>query len=119
MIESSLKLSKTDKQMNLRDYLTQNGITQAAFGRQLNPPVSQGKVNHWLHGARRVSLIEALQIERLTLGAVTLQDLAQIHAPVSGNPELHCQYLACQHDLANTLAPAGSDIATAAAGQGA
>lgn len=67
--------------MNLRDYLTQNRITQAAFGRLLSPPVSQGKVNHWLHGERRVSLIEALQIERLTRGAVTLQDLAQIHAP--------------------------------------
>lgn len=69
--------------MNLRDYLTKNGITQEAFGRLLTPPVSQGKVNHWLHGARRVSLIEALQIERLTQGAVTLQDLAQLGHPKS------------------------------------
>lgn len=70
--------------MNLSDYLQQSGITQSAFGRLLNPPVSQGKVNHWLHGTRRVSLSEALQIERLTQGAVTLDELAQIK-PLTGH----------------------------------
>ena len=70
--------------MNLRDYINQNGITQEAFGRLLDPPVSQGKVNHWLHGTRRVSLSEALQIERLTQGTVTLDELAQIK-PLTGH----------------------------------
>lgn len=90
--------------MHLRDYLHANGITQAAFGRLLSPPVSQGKVNHWLHGARRVSLSEALQIERLTQGAVTLQDLARL-----GQPD-GAAHLEDQNEVV--------DIETAAAGQG-
>lgn len=49
----------------------------AAFGKRLTPPVSAGKVNHWLRGTRRVSLAEALQIERLTGGEVTARDLAK------------------------------------------
>lgn len=48
----------------------------ASFGQRLVPPVSAGKVNHWLRGTRRVSLEEALQIEGLTQGAVSLRDLA-------------------------------------------
>lgn len=61
--------------MKLRDYLQKHGITQAAFGRLMHPPVSQGKVNHWLNGARRVSLAEALQIQRVTGGEVAPEDL--------------------------------------------
>lgn len=60
--------------MQLRDYLHQRQITQAAFGRLLDPPVSQGKVNHWLRGTRRVSLVEAVQIERITDGEVRPHD---------------------------------------------
>ena len=93
--------------MRLLDYLHENGITQAAFGRLLTPPVSQGKVNHWLHGARRVSLIEALQIERLTQGQVTLQDLAQLGHPKS--PAHRVTASTCAETI---------DIQTAAAGQG-
>lgn len=63
--------------MKLRDYLQQRRITQAAFGQLMKPPVSQGKVNHWVNGTRRVSLAEALQIEALTGGAVTPRDLAR------------------------------------------
>ena len=48
----------------------------ASFGQRLDPPVSTGKVNHWLRGTRRVSLEEALQIEELTQGEVSLRDLA-------------------------------------------
>lgn len=62
--------------MNLRDYLLEKNLTQAAFGQQISPPVSQGKVNHWLQGTRRISLLEALQIQRLTCGVVTVEDLA-------------------------------------------
>lgn len=61
--------------MRLRDYLHKHRITQAAFGLRMRPPVSQGKVNHWLNGTRRVSLAEALQIELLTAGEVTPPDL--------------------------------------------
>lgn len=60
--------------MKLRDYLLQEGLTQEAFGQMLTPPVSQGKVNHWLQETRRVSLAEALQVQRLTGGAVSLED---------------------------------------------
>lgn len=61
--------------MRLRDYLHKHRITQAAFGQRMRPPVSQGKVNHWLQGTRRVSLAEALQIQALTDGEVSPQDL--------------------------------------------
>ena len=61
--------------MQLRDYLKQRQISMLAFGRLLNPPVSAGKVNHWLRRTRRVSLEEALQIEALTSGQVTPHDL--------------------------------------------
>ena len=61
--------------MRLRDYLQQHRITQAAFGQRMSPPVSQGKVNHWRNGSRRVSLAEALQIQRITGGEVTPEDL--------------------------------------------
>ena len=63
--------------MQLRDYLTKNGLTQHAFGLLMEPPVSQGKVNHWLQGTRRVSLAEALHIQRVTGGEVTVEELAK------------------------------------------
>jgi DNA-binding transcriptional regulator YdaS (Cro superfamily) len=70
--------------MKLRDYLLQQKLTQAAFGRQITPSVSQGKVNHWLQGTRRVSLSEALQIQRLTGGAVTVEELSAQSIEESG-----------------------------------
>ncbi|RYF60739.1 MAG: hypothetical protein EOO27_04775 [Comamonadaceae bacterium] len=69
--------------MSLRTYLSRHSITQAEFGRLLVPPVSQGKVNHWLNGTRRVSLTEGLQIVDLTQGEVSLQSLADLSAKVS------------------------------------
>lgn len=63
--------------MKLRHYLAEEKITQAAFGQMLVPPVSQGKVNHWLNGTRRVSLVEAIQIQVVTKGKVTVFDLAK------------------------------------------
>lgn len=64
--------------MQLRDYLKTHHITMVAFGQLLSPPVSAGKVNHWLRRTRRVSLEEALQIEALTSGAVTARELAWV-----------------------------------------
>lgn len=61
--------------MKLKTYLQVHGITMASFGQRLHPPVSAGKVNHWLRGTRRVSLEEALQIEVLTQGEVGLREL--------------------------------------------
>lgn len=63
--------------MQLRLYLQKHGLTQSAFGQLLNPPVSQGKVNHWIQGTRRVSLEEALQIEGITAGEVQPRDLLE------------------------------------------
>lgn len=63
--------------MQLRDYLHQHQLTHAAFGKRLNPPVSAGKVNHWLQGTRRVSLDAALQIEEITGGDVGPRDLVR------------------------------------------
>lgn len=62
--------------MQLRDYLKKHQITMVAFGQLLTPPVSAGKVNHWLRRTRRVSLEEALQIDSLTSGEVTPRELA-------------------------------------------
>lgn len=70
--------------MRLRDYLQKHRITQAAFGQRMRPPVSQGKVNHWLNGTRRVSLSEALQIHTLTSGEVAPGDL--LPAPAANDP---------------------------------
>lgn len=72
--------------MKLRDYLQKHGITQAAFGRLMQPPVSQGKVNHWLNGARRVSLAEALQIQRVTGGEVAPEDLIATQPAPKASP---------------------------------
>ncbi len=74
--------------MKLREYLAQEKITQAAFGGMLCPSVSQGKVNHWLNGTRRVSLVEAIQIQRVTNNKVTVFDLAMCSGePVGAAPE--------------------------------
>ncbi|MBL0918027.1 MAG: helix-turn-helix transcriptional regulator [Hydrogenophaga sp.] len=80
--------------MRLRDYLQKHRLTQAAFGQRLHPPVTQGKVNHWINGTRRVSLAEALQIEAVTGGEVSPADLVRLdsahaHEP-SGSPRATC-----------------------------
>lgn len=63
--------------MQLRDYLRKRRMTYAEFGKLLAPPVSVGKVNHWVNGTRRVSLAEALQIEVVTDGEVPPSDLVR------------------------------------------
>lgn len=61
--------------MHLRDWLTQKGLTQEALGQRMSPPVSQGKVSHWLNGTRRVNLGEALQLHAITNGDVSFAEL--------------------------------------------
>jgi predicted XRE-type DNA-binding protein len=68
--------------MRLREYLQTHQLTQAAFGQLLTPPVSQGKVNHWINGTRRVSLAEALQIEVVTGGEIQPADLVLAERPL-------------------------------------
>ncbi len=65
--------------MHLRDYLCIKGLSQAAFGQQLNPPGSASKVNHWLEGRRRVSLAEGLQVLQLSDGQVSLKELVAMY----------------------------------------
>lgn len=74
--------------MKLKTYLRKHGITMVSFGRRLNPPVSAGKVNHWLRGTRRVSLEDALQIEVLTEGDVSLRELVN-----QTDPELDAKHV--------------------------
>jgi DNA-binding transcriptional regulator YdaS (Cro superfamily) len=59
--------------MKLRSYLMQKGLGQRQFARMLG--VTQGAVAHWLAGRIPVSAERAMQIERLTGGAVTAAEL--------------------------------------------
>lgn len=61
--------------MQLREWLERERITQDQLGARMCPPVSQGKVSHWLNGTRRVSLGEAIQINTMTGGDVSFADL--------------------------------------------
>lgn len=74
--------------MELREWMRINGMSQQEFGAKLRPPASQGKVNHWLAGTRRVSLAEALHISiEVTGGAVSLQELAAMYrGPAAAEP---------------------------------
>lgn len=64
--------------MKLDAYLTEKGISQAEFGKKLSPPVSQGLVSQWINGGTRVTLDNALEIERVTDGAVTVRDCSEM-----------------------------------------
>lgn len=66
--------------MRLDEYLREHKLTQAALGALLSPPISQAQVSQWFRGITRVTLDQALQIERLTHGAVSPTDCAALHA---------------------------------------
>lgn len=59
--------------MEIKDYLQDNGITQAGFAEQLG--VTQGLVNQWIRGKTRVTPERALQIERATAGGLRRERL--------------------------------------------
>lgn len=67
--------------MQLRVWLEKSGLTQEALGQRMRPPVSQGKVSHWLNGTRRVSLAEGLQLLTITDGEVSMEELAAMYRP--------------------------------------
>lgn len=58
--------------MTLLDYLRENGITYEAFGAQLG--VAKSQVWRWANDERLPDLRTALEIERLTAGAVQPND---------------------------------------------
>lgn len=70
--------------MQLREWLEREGLTQEALGRRMSPPVSKGKVSHWLNGTRRVSLGEAIQLSALTNREV---DFGELWAMYSGRAD--------------------------------
>lgn len=64
--------------MHLDKYLNDAAQSQTDFGLHLVPPASQGLVSQWVRGVTRITLDYALQIERVTKGAVTPQDCADM-----------------------------------------
>lgn len=59
--------------MELSQYLRSSGVSQEAFAALCG--VTQGMVNHWTTGRKRVSAERAIQIERATNGAVCRHEL--------------------------------------------
>lgn len=64
--------------MDLKTYLSEHSITQAAFAKRLH--VTQGAVSAWVGG--RVPPIRVLQIEQATGGAVMRHELRPDLYPV-------------------------------------
>lgn len=65
--------------MHLNQYLIESRQSQEDFGKRLNPPVSQGLVSQWIRGVTRITLLQALQIKKLTRNKVTPQDCADMY----------------------------------------
>lgn len=59
--------------MVIEKYLKKHGLSQKQFGLQVG--VSQGMVNQWLKGIRRVSPERAIVIEKKTGGELTRKAL--------------------------------------------
>ncbi|MGE8367026.1 YdaS family helix-turn-helix protein [Cupriavidus basilensis] len=59
--------------MKLADYLDTTRTSQSAFAERLG--VSQGLVHQWLTGKRPISAEKCPEIEKLTGGAVTCEEL--------------------------------------------
>lgn len=65
--------------MTLNEWMKEHGVSQAALGAMLSPPVLQNHVSKWLLGSVRVTLEQALQIQRITNGVITPADCADLH----------------------------------------
>ena len=65
--------------MQLEQWLKKESKSQVDFGLSLNPSVSQGQVSQWIKGITRITLEYALQIDQVTLGAVSPQDCADMY----------------------------------------
>jgi hypothetical protein len=101
---------------SLRDWIDEERGRSAALASHLG--VSPARMSQIVDAGVPVKFM--LQVNRFTRGAVTLESMIAIRTP--GQPTPHPQ-TSSTADLATTQpatpAPAGSDIATAAAGQGA
>lgn len=64
--------------MHLKTYLAESKLSQAAFGALLVPAVTQSLVSQWLRGEARVTLSQAVQIEKITEGQVTPAELSDL-----------------------------------------
>lgn len=64
--------------MDLRTFLADKQLSQAAFGALLNPPVTQSLVSQWIRGEVCVTLHYALQITALSKGKVTPAELDEL-----------------------------------------
>lgn len=56
--------------MRLKDYLAKEGITQREFAEKMNPPLQQSHLSNYMSGRVKISLARAIEIQRLTKGAV-------------------------------------------------
>lgn len=64
--------------MNLSDYRTANGISQARFAELLTAagsPATQALISQWEKGSTKVTAERVAKIEEATAGAVTRHDL--------------------------------------------
>lgn len=82
--------------MRLDAYMRENRLTQAALGALLSPPVSQSLVSQWFRGVTRITLEQAVQIQKLTSGLVTPEECALVHAPTSSDTAAHTKTSAAE-----------------------
>lgn len=75
--------------MHLDQYLKETGQSQGEFAKRLNPPVTQGLISQWVRGQSRITLVQALQIKRLTRNKVTPQDCADMYDHAQTEREAH------------------------------
>jgi transcriptional regulator with XRE-family HTH domain len=58
--------------MNLKKYLSKNGVSQADFARRI--AATPGAITRWVQGNRRPNLDQMREIERVTRGQVRVED---------------------------------------------
>ncbi|WP_424363579.1 hypothetical protein [Methylocystis parvus] len=72
--------------MKLLDYLKEKQISDASFGAQFDPPVSEGAVRKWKYGERTPRLSELVRIEDLTGGVVAARDFLPVEEQSARSP---------------------------------
>lgn len=66
--------------MHLKDYLKEEGISQEAFGAQVDPPVHQTLVSQWINGETAVTLYYSFQIFKASKEKVTPKECLDMYA---------------------------------------
>jgi len=62
----------TEYQMQLKDYMEQNGLKSAWFAKKI--PITIGYFSNIMNRGRKISPMIAIRIEQLTNGDVTMKD---------------------------------------------